>query len=196
MFNSKTGKFEKIRGFLDGGSQISVISTNCANRCGLNSGKSEPILLSTFGRKVSRKQLNTTTVEFYKNTENFSEKLSVHAYIMDQLIDPIKSYPLSRRQNNFLQDQNIVLADQEAGKEGILNIDMLLGQNCINQFSSGQSIFLPGGSVLKPTWGNKYILAGPLDEEQSVEEGSIVESPRFIMINCATTSVSGLRKMS
>ena len=180
---------------MDGGSQISVISTNCANRCGLDLGNPEQILLSTFGRKVSRKQLDTTTVEFYKNTENFSGKISVNAFIMDQLVYPIKSYPLSLRQNNFLRDHNIGLADQEAGKEGTLNVDMLIGQDCINQFSCGQSIFLPGGSVLKPTWGNKYILAGPLDEEQSVGEDSIFNSPRFIKINYASTSVDSFKKM-
>ena len=69
IFNSQTGKTEKIRAFLDRGSQITVISTECAKRCSLPMEESEPILLSTFGNKVSRRFLKKATVNFYKEFE-------------------------------------------------------------------------------------------------------------------------------
>ena len=62
VFNEKTGNTEKVRAFLDGGSQMTVISFDCAKRCGLELGTPETMMLSTFGQKVSKEHINTTTI--------------------------------------------------------------------------------------------------------------------------------------
>ena len=56
VFNEHTGKSEKVRAFLDGGSQMTVMSTDCAARCGLKLGDPETMMLSTFGQKVSKEK--------------------------------------------------------------------------------------------------------------------------------------------
>ena len=155
---------------MDRGSQITVISTECAKKCSLPMKDSEPILLSTFGNKVSRRVLKRATVNFYKEFDEFSGNLSVNAFVMDKLVDPIKSFNLSTRQKEYLKNNDFSLADEKAGIDGELKIDMLLGQDVVHHFCNGKSVFMPGGSVLIPTWGNKYLLAGPLDGEKNVEK--------------------------
>ena len=195
VFNPNTGRVEKIRAFLDGGAQMSIISTDCAKRCGLRTLKTEPFLISTFGKKPLKQNIHTTKIEFFENSEDFSGKFPLDIYVMDNLIDPIQSYQLSGRQNNYIREHDIVLADEEAGADGRLKVDILIGQDYINNFYKGHHIYLPGGSVLKPTFGNKYILAGTLDQTQVGQESSHFRAPNIIMINCATTSVKNLQNM-
>ena len=182
IFNNKTGNFEKVRAFLDRGSNISVVSSECALRCGLDVNDSTSILLSTFGNQVQRKVLDKTNISFYKDS-SFEEKLSVEFFIMDKLIDKIKAYKLSSRQCNYINDNNLILADPEANSDGFLKIDLLLGQNCVHQFTKGASLFLPGGSVLLPTWDDRFILAGPLDPDCLASEYELFSSPKVLAVH-------------
>ena len=152
VYNQNTGDFEKLRVFLDGGAQMSIISTECAKKCGLKTESSESVMIATFGGHLSKKKLNITTVDCYENPSDYSGKLSVRVYIMDKLVDPIKAYPLSERQEKICLAQNYQLSDELAGKSELLKIDMLVGADCINNFSAGNSIKLPGGSILKKSW--------------------------------------------
>ena len=195
VFNRKTGKTESIRAFLDKGSQISVISTSCAEKCGLTTKETEPVLLSTFGNSVTKRNLKITSMDFFQNFEQMTGKITVNAFVMNKLVDPIRSYQLSSRQKNYLEANNYTLADESAGKDGMLKIDVLLGQDCVHHFNKGEAIFLPGGSVISPTWGNKYLLGGPVDEDFCPTDGQIFESPRFLIVNSVTSSLGGLRNM-
>ena len=195
FYNAKTGKTEKIRAFLDTGAQLTVISAECAKRCGLEVQSVEKVLLSTFNNKMQKHDLNTTKLDFYENLEDFSGKLTVFPYIMDVLVEPITAYDLTKRQTNFLENNNLTLADEEAGKAGSLKVDMLLGQDCVYKFCKEKPIFLPGGSVLIPTWGNKHILAGPLDHESLCQRPQTFRSPECVMINVLNCSLESLKSI-
>ena len=185
IFNETTGNTEKVRAFLDGGSQMTVVSTECATRCGLKLGDPETMMLSTFGQKVSKERINTTSFNLYRNSKNFSDKLQVNAYVMDRLVHKIKSIELSERQKNYVINNEIRLSDVEASTGISLNVDILIGQDYINEFYKGEAVQLPGGSFLKPTWEGKFILSGPVDHEQIVDAQSNFEAPRFLKLNSA-----------
>ena len=182
IFNNKNGQFVKVRAFLDRGSNISVSSTECFQRCGLDIIGNVDLLLSTFGNQVQRKNLNKTKITFYKDS-SFENKLSVEFFIMDKLVDKIKSYKLSQRQRLYMSDNNLDLADPEVDSDGFLKVDLLLGQNCVHHFNKGESLFLPGGSVLLPSWNSKFILAGPLDSEYPASDYEVFSSPKFLAVH-------------
>ena len=198
VYNPKTGTFIKTRAFLDRGSNISVVSTKCAKNCGLSFTGSEKMFISTFGNTAQEKSLKRTNVNFYENTEKLEGKLSVDFFVLDHLVNKVKSYKLSDRQNNCLKDNAYILADPEANKDGFLEIDMLLGQNCVHHFSKGETLFLPGGSVLLPTWNEKYILAGPLDSNNLSENYELFQTPNVIAAHSILNSFDPLdnRKLS
>ena len=182
IFNNKNGQFVKVRAFLDRGSNISVSSTECFHRCGLDIRGNVDLLLSTFGNQVQRKNLNKTKITFYKDS-SFENKLSVEFFIMDKLVDKIKSYKLSQRQRLYMSDNNLDLADPEVDSDGFLKVDLLLGQNCVHHFNKGESLFLPGGSVLLPSWNSKFILAGPLDSEYPASDYEVFSSPKVLAVH-------------
>ena len=98
VYNPKTGNFVKNRAFLDRGSNISVVSSKCAKNCGLSFTGSDNMFLSTFGNKAQEKALKRTSVDFYESTDKMEGKLSVDFYVMDHLVNKVRSYKLSDRQ--------------------------------------------------------------------------------------------------
>ena len=57
IVNSKTGVVEKIRCFLDGGSNRTFASTDCAKRCGFEKFATETMYLSSFGNAAKKLNL-------------------------------------------------------------------------------------------------------------------------------------------
>ena len=189
MFNPKNGKFEKIRCFLDGGSNRSFATKECAKRCGFQKIASVSMYLSTFGRKAERVNLDVAKVEFYKNSHSLEEKLAANIFIKNEIVADLNSHEISTRQGNYIKDHDITLADPAAAKNGKLKIDLLLGQDIIHSITNGEKIFLPGGSVLLPSWDGRYILAGPLDcEQKDVKKCLPQKSPNFIVVNTNMSS--------
>jgi hypothetical protein len=195
VFNVKTNQTEKVRAFLDTGSQLTVISSECAARCGLDVQGKEKVLLSTFGNKVKKHVLETTKLDFFKDYGTFEDKVTVFPYIMDSLVGEITSYELSDRQKSFLKSSNITLADPEASENGSLKVDILLGQDCLYKFHDGASFFIPGGSVLQPVWENKHSLTGPLDCDSSCMQPQTFVSPCILKLNQVKCSLAGLKNM-
>ena len=184
FLNPKTQKWVKIRAFLDSGSNLTAMSEESADRCGLNATSSETILLATFQNKARRQTFRKTTLNLYKNDDNFSGNISLQPFIMKKIIDPLKTYPISERQVKYFKENNIELADPDILSSGKLNIDLLIGQDFLYHFHCSAPSFVPGGSFLIKTWNNKHIFAGPVDPEAA--RGAVLYpcySPRFLLIN-------------
>ena len=186
IVNSKTGVVEKIRCFLDGGSNRTFASTDCAKRCGFEKFATETMYLSSFGNAAKKTKLDVAKVTLQADA-SASQKATVNVFIKDQLVSDLNSYEISERQNNFIKKHNLSLADPEAALNGTLKIDMLLGQDCVHLITKGERLFLPGGSFLIPTWNGRYILAGPTDECQKFSSKDQIHSPNFIAVNVAQT---------
>ena len=163
VFNQQCGVFENVRCFLDSGSNRSFVTSRCAKLCGIQTVSRESLYVSAFGEKAKKLEMDLAKVDFYKNSDSLEEKVSVYAFIKDYIVPDLNSYELSPRQKQYIRNNNIRLADPAAAEAGKLTIDFLLGQDCCHQIANGGNLYLPGGSVLVPTWSNKYILAGPVD---------------------------------
>ena len=195
VFNSKTGNFETVRAFLDHGSNITVISKRCALRCGLSTLGSDKMFISTFGKSARKLNVERTVIDFYENPLQFENHVPVNAYIMDDVVNDITAYALSERQKNFVKDQHIQLADPDASENKLLKVDILLGQNCVHLFNKGEPIYMPGGSVLLPSWGEKYILAGTLDSEYPADNYESHVAPHFIAVHSVLSEFGGLKNL-
>ena len=184
IFNPKNGIFEKVRCFLDRGSNRTFATTACAEKCGFSLKETDPMYVSTFGNPSKKLNMQVAQVDFFKDTKTFSGRISINVFILDNLISPLNSFELSERQKNFLKYNDILLADPEAALDGQLPVDILLGQDCAHFITQGDPIFLPGGSILLPTWDGRHILAGPVDKDfPSKKEQNPFSSPKFIAIN-------------
>ena len=184
VFNKKTGNYEKVRCFLDNGSNRSFVTKSCAERCGFHKFSNTSMYISVFGNSAKKYSLDVAKAEFIKNINHPKDKLRINLFIMDDILSEINSHDLSPRQSDYIEKNNIELADPEAACNGKLKVDILLGQDCVRSITSGENLVLPGGSILVPTWDKRYILAGPLDSEsKSTEPFSPFLQPRFIAVN-------------
>ena len=195
IFNKKTGKPVKIRLFLDSGSNISVMSEECALSCGLDFLEPENLLLSTCGKPAEKKVLDTTKATFYQNEYGFAESMTAGLYVMKKLVGSLRSYALTDRQKSFLKNENITLADELAGDDCKLKIDVLIGQDYYHRFHRGGPTYIPGGSVLTPTWGNKHIISGPIDSETKNVLPQDFVAPHFVVIHHLNCTPKKLREM-
>ena len=168
---------------MDSGSNLSAISKECAEKFNLGKGTPETVFLSTFQNKLKKVSMSKTEVSFYKNTDDFQGSVSFQPYIMNDIMKPIKTYPLSKRQEDFICKNSIELADTEIVSGKKLKIDMLIGQDFLHHFHNSASQPIPGGSWIIKTWGGKYILAGNLDHSQEVVDSKPSLSPRFLIVN-------------
>ena len=185
IYNVSTKKYVWVRAFLDSGSNMTAISKECLEKCGLKAGKSETIFLSTFQNKLKKQSLSKTSINVYKNTDTFQGNLSFQPYVLDKVMEPIKSYPISEQQEKYFRDNNIILSDPEILLGKNLKIDLLIGQDFLHHFYNGPHEFIPGGSCLIKTWGGKHILAGPIDKDLNMDNFSQYASPHFLIVNSA-----------
>ena len=188
LFNKKTGNFVKIRCFLDRGSNRTFATKECAEKCGFQTASETSLYVSTFGSPARKIDLKTARVDLYKNTKTLNDPLSVNIFVMDDLKINVTSYELSERQKCFVEQNDIKLADHRAAKTGQLKVDMLLGQDCAHSIAKGESLFLPGGSILVPTWDGRHILAGPLDSDFPTNlknQKEQISAPHFLAVKAS-----------
>ena len=184
IFNPKNGNFEKVRCFLDRGSNRTFATTACAIKCGFHLKNTDPMYISTFGNPSKKLNMQVAQVDFFRDTKTFSGRLSVNVFVLEKLVLPLNSFKLSERQLNFINFNEILLADPEAAHDGQLSVDLLLGQDCVHSITNGDPIFLPGGSILIPTWDGRHILAGPVDKDfPSTKKQVPFQNPNFIAVN-------------
>ena len=162
IFNRRSGRLEKIRCFLDTGSNRSFVTKSCAEQFNLDIADRTHLYVSVFGKTAKKLQVDVTKVQLFG--DKLEPKCEVDLCIIENLLSDLNSYELSPRQQDFLSCSGFSLADPDAGKNGKLKIDVLLGQDCARLIANGETIVLPGGSLLVPTWDGRHILSGPLDK--------------------------------
>ena len=173
-----------MRAFLDNGSNRTFATATCASRCGFQIKNADPMYVSTFGSPSRKLKMQVADVNLFRDNNTFDGKLSINMFILDKLVEPLNSFELSERQKNFINYNNINLADPDAALDGSLKVDILLGQDVIHSITNGDNIFLPGGSVLIPTWDGRHLLAGPVDQAfPSDKEYVPFQAPNFIAMN-------------
>lgn len=182
IFNPKSYKFEKIRCFLDRGSNRTFATKKCATRCGFEKLSSEILYISAFGQPAKLTKLDVARAIFYKDKKSMDKKISVNVFIKDHIVEDLRSFDLSEEEKRYIASNDLELADPDASVEGALPVDMLLGQDCVHAISNGESIILPGGLVLVPSWDGRYILAGSVESPKNSSVCS-QRAPHFLVIN-------------
>ena len=181
--NPESGKIEKVRCFLDHGSNRSFATTDCAKRCGFEKIASQTLFIASFNENAKKMKLDVSKVNFH-NSHNSKESFSASILIKDNIVTDLNSIELSDREQKFISQHDLSLADPDAGKNGRLKIDMLLGQDCVHFLTRGDSIILQGGSVLVPTWDGKHMLGGLVDADSKLLAPSNV-APNFKVVNAS-----------
>ena len=184
IFNTKSGNWEKVRCFLDHGSNRTFATKECAERCGFEKLYSKNMFIAAFGQQARKVKVEVSKVDFCRDRK-LGDGFSVNVLIMDKIVSDLNSFELSEREKTYILQHDLMLADKEASLSGTLKVDMLLGQDCVHHITRGESLFLPGGSVLIPTWDGRYILAGPTDREKYVTSLPKSVSPNFIAVNAS-----------
>ena len=162
------------------------MTKRCFDRCGLDKTSSETLFISSFGQSGKKRKLDVTEVTFYRDKVSQDEKVSANVYIIDKIVSDIKSFNLSPGEQRYISNHGLILADKNSSINGSLEIDMLLGQDSAHYITKGDSIFLPGGTVLIPTWDGRYILGGLVDSSSaSLSDGPVNVAPNFLVANAA-----------
>ena len=184
IYNQRSKKNIWVRAFLDSGSNLSAISQECFEKCGLEAGTPEKIFLSTFQNKLKQQTLKRTTINLYKNTSEFQGNVTFHPFVMEKVMNPIKTYPISERQIKYLNENHITLSDPDVLTPNKLKVDLLIGQDFLHHFYDSGPKFIPGGSCLIKTWGGEHIFAGPIDPDTfDLDDSETNLSPRFLIVN-------------
>ena len=192
----KTGKHVILRAFLDSGANLSAITREAAERCGLEIGDPKTFYLATFNNEQKKQTLHKTTVTLQKQLDSEVKNVTFHPYIMDKVMDPITSYPISLSQSLYFQENNIELADPEVGLGEGLKVDLLLGQEVFHELHCSGPTYIPGNSILIKTWDNKHILTGPIDKSVKLKKDcSISYKPNFLIMRAEFREIKTFQNM-
>ena len=148
-----------LRALLDSGSSHSFIISRQVQNLHLKSFKQLNLQLSTFGSKAEHKKCSVVQVNISDNFKA-SKALDCNLIVVDKISDPLSSYKILQEQADFIKDKKIVLSDPEVVNDGLLEIDILIGQDYYNTIISGDRMSLPGGLVVKTTLFQTKILCG------------------------------------
>ena len=116
IFNRRTGCLEKIRCFLDTGSNRSFVTKSCAEKFNLDILDRTHLYVSVFGKTAKKLKVDVTKVQLFG--EKVEPKCSVDLCTVENLLSDLNSYELSPRQQDFLECSGLSLADPDAGKNG------------------------------------------------------------------------------
>ena len=173
----------KIRLLLDTGSTHSFIRSATLKEYSLPICGKFKIALQPFGSPVDVKEREVAILKLFLKSRKTGKDTSLEMKVISvpQICSHINSYVLSDRQLKELKQRALFLGDPDASKEGILPIDVLVGQDYYHQLISGPNVYLSEGLVLIPTLGD-YVLGGSVEHSYHTE-GSYDEPINLCSIN-------------
>ena len=196
VYNEKTGEHIVLRAFLDSGANLSAISREAAEKCGLEIGDPSTIFLSTFNNAQTKQTFHKTKITLNKQVDFDYKNITFCPYVMDKVMNPITSYPISLQQEVYLKQNNITLADPEVGLGKSLKIDLLLGQEVFHELHCSGPTYIPGGSILIKTWDDRHILTGPIDKNVKLKKDcEISYKPNFMIMRAEFREIKTFQKM-
>ena len=157
--NKVTGFRTSVRALMDSGADSSFISTRCARELNLEPTGKSSLVLSTFGKTGSRTIYDVVSTRLFGNLET-SRGVDCDLIEVENIIDKVTGYGLTKDQTSFISENAIVLADPDAVLEKSLSIDLLIGQNFYHSFVSDGKLIIPGNLVLVPMFNRSYALCG------------------------------------
>ena len=181
----------KLRLLLDTGSTHSFIKISNLEKYNLPIFEKFRIALQPFGCPVDIQDRAITSIKLKIRSpkSGLCKNIEIKVIAVPKICDQINSYALTPFQNDELKNRGLVLNDQEANRDGLLAIDMLVGQDYYYQFVEGPNFYFTGGLVLISTFGG-YIMGG------SVNHNYLSDTSCQPVSLCATNEISSFAQMS
>ena len=165
---------------MDTGSNRSYVNRTQANLMGFPIIKKTSMMIASFRQPPKKYDCDVVKAELFHEVQP-ETSISIAFLVFPDLLPKIQSYKLNSDQNHFLKRNEIQLADPEASLDGSLEIDILLGQDCVPKLMTGAVTEIPGGSFIVPLWDGRFMLAGPVSEVRSKTENNYLSGqPNFI----------------
>ena len=151
----------RVRFLLDTGSSHSFICIEEAERYHLPTVEKRVIGLQPFGSPVDRRERNIVLLKFITKTSESAPEVEqeIKAIAVPRICHHINSYALDKEQSEAVREQQISLSDPEAAEDGVLNVDVLIGQDYYHQMVDGPKLHMANGLVLIPSIGG-YVMGG------------------------------------
>ena len=173
---------------MDTGSNRSFINKIQAEIMGFPVVKNVSMVIAGFRQNPHRIDCNIVQANIIHESD-CSKNFDIGLIVLKDLIPKIPSYDLSKLQREFLEKNQIKLADPQAAIAGKLDIDLLLGQDCVRHLMTGDSITLSDGPLLIPIWDGRFMIAGPV-EATTDNTGSVSRKPNLIAVNAGIDPVT------
>ena len=182
----------KFRLLLDTGSSHSFIKISDLNRYCLPVIGQFKIGLQPFGSPVEIKdrEVALLKVKVKSLTCNVSKDFEIKVIAVPQICNHINSFSLNDTQNQELSRKGLKLNDPQANSNGLLPIDVLIGQDYYYKLVNGPNLYLSGGLVLISTLGG-YVMGGSI--EQNHDSFLISRHPVSL---CVVNEVNSFAQMS
>ena len=169
-----------LRCMLDTGASHSYIRSRSSKLLNLEFIERKNAQISSFGR-TEFQSCNIVHAMVYGSRDNSCSPSDITLIAMDNLCCPEPSHELSSQQWKVIKERNLTLADCEAAHDGLLPIDIIIGQDFYYTFVNGTSLALPDGLRLVLTVFDTYMLAGSstsalLPPEKTLQASNLVSS--------------------
>lgn len=165
-----------LRCMLDTGASHTYIRSRIARLLNLKLIEKRRAQISSFG-KTEIKDCDIVQATVHGCRDSSRESMEMTLIAVDKLCSPEPSYNLSVNQWKVIKDRDIKLADLEATNNGLLPIDIIIGQDFYHTLVDGPSLALPEGLRLVPTIFSTYMLAG----SSTVVSSKVLQGSNFTL---------------
>ena len=192
FFSPHTKNDKYLRALMDTGSNRSFINKIQAEIMGFPIIKTTSMIIAGFRQNPRKIDCNIVQAKIVHEND-LSKNFEIGLIVLKDLIPKIPSYDLSNLQKDFLEKNQIKLADSQAAVAGNLEIDLLLGQDCVRHLMTGDSIPMSDGPSLIPLWDGRFMIAGPV-EQTADNDFAASEKPNLIAVNAVMTSIPSMAR--
>ena len=188
LVDSTTGTRYRIRFLLDTGSTLSFITIQEASKYHLPVVDRRVIGLQPFGSPIDIRERDIVLLKFKakKHASAPEVEMEIRAIAVPRICEHINSYALTKEQMDGLKEQQIGLSDPEAAEDGVLTVDVLIGQDYYHQMVDGPKLHLGGGLVLIPSIGG-YVMGGSVQHLFDTSRQSYTSSVGICVVNQVTS---------
>ena len=160
VLNPLLGFRQSVRVLLDSGSTRSFITENCAQNLNLKLLEKNDFLISVFGKPAQNKNCNIFQASIFKNLTSSDDFLDFNLIAVEKICKRIQSFEISHSQREYVNNNNLTLADPESSFTNYLDIDILIGQDYYHSIVKDGKFELLDGLILLPSFNGTYILSG------------------------------------
>ena len=166
LIDPTTGVQYRVRFLLDTGSSHSFIRILDVKKYHLPVLERRVIGLQPFGSPVDTRERDVVSLKFVAKTHPSATDVEKEIKVISvpRICEHVNSYALTDDQKEDLHVKQVGLSDSEADRDGVLTVDVLIGQDYYHQMVDGTKLHLAEGLVLIPSIGG-YVMGGSVQHQ-------------------------------